>query len=125
MLAMKILVVDDNRYILALIQNMLKGEGFKIELCSHVDDAVDVLEQGGDVDLVITDVIMPEKDGAKLAEYVRAKSPSTPILAITGGIENAVEDYVNYGAMFADEAIAKPVSKDTLLTTIKKLTKAA
>ncbi len=100
---------------------MLKEEGYALDNCGSVDEAVAALEGGKDYGLVITDIILPEKDGTKLAQYVKEKHPKIPVLAITGGVENATEDYVNYADMFADEAMAKPLKKDELLATIKRL----
>ena len=118
---MKILVVDDDRFILELIVFMLETEGYEIETCSSVDEAVALLNEQK-FGLVITDIVMPEKDGTKLAHYVNSLKPSIPVLAIPGGIENAVDDYVHLADMFADETMAKPLKKDELLETVKRLT---
>ncbi|GJL85084.1 MAG: hypothetical protein DHS20C02_08590 [Micavibrio sp.] len=118
---MNILVVDDNQYVLEVISFMLKEEDYTLETCGSVDEAIEVLEAGEEYGLVITDIVLPEKDGTKLAQYVKDKHPTIPVLAITGGVENATEDYVNYADMFADETMAKPLKKDELITTIKRL----
>lgn len=118
---MKILVVDDDKFILELIVFMLEPEGFEIETCSSVDEAVALLDEQK-FDLVITDIVMPEKDGTKLAHYVNSLKPPIPVLAMTGGLENAVEDYVHLADMFADETMAKPLKKDELLDAVKRLT---
>ena len=118
---MKILIVDDNQYIIELINCMLKEEGFDLHSCSNVTDAQEALEKSDDFDLVITDIVMPEQDGATLARHVKEGDNPLPVLAITGGIENAVEDYVNYASMFADEVMAKPFKKEDLIATIKRL----
>ena len=117
---MKILVVDDNQFILEVIQHMLGEEGHDFVTHNNVDDAIAFLEKDR-CGLVITDIVMPEKDGTKLAQYVKSKTPELPVLAITGGVENAIEDYAHYAEMFADKVLTKPLKKDELIDTIKAL----
>ena len=117
---MKLLIVDDNAFILKVIEQMLDGEGHDITAKSNVDDAIANLETAP-CDLVITDIVMPEKDGTKLAQFVKSKKPEIPVLAITGGVENAAQDYAHYAEMFADEVLQKPLKKDELIATIAKL----
>jgi DNA-binding response OmpR family regulator len=120
---MKILLVDDDKFILELVAFMLGPEGFEIMPCSSVTEAISTMEENDrEFDLVITDIIMPEQDGTKLAQYVSSVAPSIPVLAMTAGLENAVDDYVHLADMFADETIAKPLKKDELLDAIKRLT---
>jgi len=118
---MKILVVDDNQFILEVIQRMLSHEDHEIFTENSVDDAIAFIEASGPCDLVITDIVMPEKDGTKLALYVKKHTPAVPVLAITGGIENAVDDYAIYAEMFADEVLKKPLQKESLIETINRL----
>ncbi|HOO81384.1 MAG TPA: response regulator [Alphaproteobacteria bacterium] len=118
---MDILIVDDNAFILEIISKMLAGQGYKIHPKSNVDEAISYLEGGSECDLVITDIVMPEKDGTKLASYVKSKTPSMPVLAMTGGLENALEDYVVLAEMFADEVMTKPFHKNQLIETIERL----
>ena len=117
---MKILVVDDNQFILEVIQQMLEGQGYELFPKNNVDDAIAHLE-GDPCNLVITDIVMPEKDGTKLAQYVKAKTPEIPVLAITGGVENAVQDYAHYAEMFADKVLIKPLKKEELIDVINEL----
>ena len=119
---MKIMVVDDNEYILELIKHMLKSEPFELSFCRTVDQAVSMFESGADIGLVITDIIMPEKDGTQLMQYIKDRDASIPVLAITGGLENAQDDYMNYAEMFADDAMAKPFKKEDLLGKIRDMT---
>ena len=117
---MKILVVDDNQFILEVIQKMLDGQGHELFPKNNVDDAIAHLE-GEACNLVITDIVMPEKDGTKLAQYVKSVTPEIPVLAITGGVENAAQDYANYAEMFADKVLTKPLKKDQLIDVINEL----
>ncbi len=117
---MKILVVDDNKFIQELTKSMLEPEGYEAVLCSDAEEAIAALEQGG-YSLVITDMVMPGKSGAELMEHIKRKKIPVPILAITGGVENAADDYVGYADLFSDHTLAKPVKRDEFLATVKRL----
>ena len=117
---MKILLVDDDEFVRALITEQLKNEDFVITQESNVDNAITLLDSQS-FDLLITDIMMPNKDGGDLMRYVKQQGLSMPILAITGGIENAQEDYQHYADMFADKTLVKPVSQEDLLSAIKEL----
>ncbi len=119
---MRILAVDDDQFILELLQNMLeREEGFEVEVCGSSEEAKAILEKDHSFNIVITDVVMPGEDGTRLARYIKDKDPSFPVIAITGGIENARQDYVHYADMFADKTLAKPFNKDELVETINRL----
>ena len=117
---MKLLVVDDNAFILDIIQRMLTEEGHEIHTENCVDDAISYLESDKSTDLVITDIVMPDKDGTRLAEFVKDREPSLPVVAITGGLENALDDYVLMAEMYADAVLQKPLKKESLIETINK-----
>lgn len=123
---MKILLVDDDRYILELIGFMLHKQGHDISAFSHVDEAMEALESGDTVfDLVITDIVMPGKTGIDFMKYLKLeRGLKTPVLAITGGLENALDDYIDHAELYADMALAKPVAKDALVNAITRLTAA-
>ena len=121
---MKILVVDDNAYILELVKHFLKGEEHVIECTSDVKSAIKIFDSQKDFSFVITDIVMPGEDGMKLVQHVKRNYNNVPVLAITGGVENAVEDFKNYADMFADETLTKPFSRDDLMAAICRLTSA-
>jgi CheY-like chemotaxis protein len=118
---MNILVVDDNQFILEMIKQMLRDEEHNIFTENSVSEAISFLENGGGCDLVITDIMMPEKDGTNLAQYAKTLTPPLPVLAITGGNETTVEDCVHQAEIFADETLLKPLHKNELVETIARL----
>ena len=117
---MKILVVDDDGFVRELMGAMLEPVGYDVTLCPAVDAAIAVLDEFS-FDLIITDLLMPQKTGMDFITYLRRNKISTPVLAVTGGIENATDDYVNIGELYADMALAKPVSRETLLVSVERL----
>lgn len=119
---MKLLVVDDNEYIQELVKYFLREKDYEIQFASDVKGAIALLEEQNDFSLVITDIVMPGADGTKLAQHVKEKYSSIPVLAITGGVENAVKDFKNYADMFADETLTKPFKPEELVEAIERLT---
>jgi signal transduction histidine kinase len=80
----KVLVVDDDPLVGTLTVSMLEDLGHAATLVSSAVSALQVLRASTDIDLMITDHMMPEMTGAVLAEEVRAFRPSLPIILATG-----------------------------------------
>lgn len=119
---MKILIVDDDQFILELLSNVLKREGHTAEIRTDAGSAMTLLNDDGGFDLVITDVVMPGMDGARLAKHVKDMKPHIPVIAITGGVENATADYAHYADMFSDETLSKPFKPAELLAAVHRVT---
>jgi nitrogen-specific signal transduction histidine kinase len=83
----KVLVVDDDPLVGTLTVSMLEDLGHAATLVSSAVSALQVLRASTDIDLMITDHMMPEMTGAALADEVRAFRPSLPIILATGYAE--------------------------------------
>jgi CheY-like chemotaxis protein len=81
-----ILCVDDNEQALSIRKIMLETRGYRVLACSNGEQALEAFRRGG-VDLVLTDLIMPGVDGARLIEEVKRVSPQTPAVLISGRIK--------------------------------------
>ena len=116
----KILAVDDSASMRQMVSFTLKGAGY--EVIEAVDGA-DALKkaQGGPVNLVITDVNMPNMDGISLIKELRALPDYkfTPILMLT--TESGSDKKQEGKAAGATGWIVKPFNPDQLLSTIKKV----
>jgi DNA-binding NtrC family response regulator len=81
----RVLVVDDEAPILKLASSILRRAGYVVETAQGGRPAWQVLEREPDnVDLVLTDVVMPDLSGTALAEKCRARRPDLPIVFMTG-----------------------------------------
>jgi CheY-like chemotaxis protein len=80
-----ILCVDDNEQALSIRKVMLETRGYRVIACSSGEEAVERFKKGG-IDLVLTDLIMPGVDGCKLIEQVKAISPRTPAVLLSGKV---------------------------------------
>ncbi|HUT24008.1 MAG TPA: sigma-54 dependent transcriptional regulator [Sumerlaeia bacterium] len=107
----RILVVDDEVGMQAALREVLQRQGYEVTVAPDAMTALQCLESES-VDLVITDVRMPEISGIELLERARTRWPATPVLVMTayGTIEDAV-DAMKKGA--ADYLI-KPFSSETV-----------
>ena len=81
-----ILCVDDNEQALSIRKIMLETRGYRVLAFNSGEAALEAFRRGG-VDLVLTDLIMPGVDGSKLIEEVKAVSPQTPAVLISGRVK--------------------------------------
>jgi two-component system, OmpR family, response regulator CpxR len=95
-----ILCVDDNEQALSIRKVMLETRGYRVIACTTGAEALERFKKG-DIDLVLTDLIMPGIDGGKLIEQVKAISPRTPALLVSGKVRIYERD------MRADAFVAK------------------
>jgi len=80
-----ILVVDDDRAILGLIEKTLSAAGYRVLTAGGGWSALEVFEKTADpIDLLLTDVIMPDLTGPVVAERLRAKQPGLQVLFVSG-----------------------------------------
>jgi PAS domain S-box-containing protein len=81
----RILVVEDNEDVRELAETMLESAGYAVVSAPSGEQALNVLDEGAEIDLVFTDVMMPGgMNGLQLADQVRTRRPGTPILVTTG-----------------------------------------
>jgi len=102
----KILIVDDEEHFLLLLSNVLDEEGYSIKTAKNGGKALQILEQYTP-DLILTDLRMPEIDGLRLMETVKARHPDIDFIFITAfaTVESAV-DAMRKGAI---DYITKPM----------------
>ncbi len=121
----KILLVDDDRNYVSLMKIMLEEGGHTVGV------AFDGIEGGkaftkDEYDVVVTDILMPNKDGIKFIQSLRKTHPKLPILAVSGGHTYGHMDYLAVAQLAgATEVLAKPFTKQALLSSIRACLRAA
>ncbi len=80
-----ILCVDDNEQSLSIRKIMLETRGYRVKSFVSGTEALNEFKNGG-IDLVLTDLIMPECDGRKLIQEIKQISPTTPAILVSGKI---------------------------------------
>ena len=113
-----ILVVDDEPVILRVVCTQLREAGHEVTAAADGAEALK-LSCKSPFDLVITDLIMPDKEGIETIMALRRQSPTTKIIAISGGGWNSGKDYLVIArALGAQRTLAKPFTKAELLAAV-------
>jgi two-component system, cell cycle sensor histidine kinase and response regulator CckA len=117
-----ILVVDDERHICDLTLTMLTRRGYRVLLAADGAEAVRVFAQcASEIRLVITDLHMPNLDGAMLGSALRRINPAIKLLAMSGMPASLSSRPDFQPEEFADAFLPKPFKPDTLLAKVHEL----
>jgi CheY-like chemotaxis protein len=112
----RILVVDDDANTIGVLCATLIRAGYSVERASSGRAALEVLENGAAVDLLLTDVKMPDIDGFGLARMARSRRPTLRVIYISGN--PAQVQLVDKAAKFGP-VLAKTASGNDLLEAVK------
>ena len=116
----KILIIDDESQIRTMLKMMLEKEGFDTIVASNGKEGMQLFREEA-VDLVITDIIMPEKEGVELIQELKKNDSNLPIIAISGGGKNSPDTYLNIAKLLGAYAVfEKPVAKEKLINAVKE-----
>ena len=119
----RILIIDDDIQVRAMLRQMLERSGY------DVTDAPDgeagmMLQRKEPAELVITDIIMPEKEGIETIMELRKEFPAVKIIAISGGGRIGPKDYLEMAERLgASRTMRKPIPRQELLDTVCELLK--
>ncbi len=115
-----ILLVEDDPPIRSLIRRSLESQGFQLLEASNGNEALILAaDQRGSIDLLLSDVVMPQMDGFTLSERLVESRPETRVLFMTGYADRSVA--VRGGLKEAGRAfLLKPFTRDHLLRTIRE-----
>jgi len=116
----RILIADDTHAIADIVENLLKNEGHEVRKGYNGQEAIDILSADpASYDLIITDMLMPKKDGFDVIAHVKDTRPTTQIIVMTGGgvaitpaevIKSVGDDIANF--------LTKPIGKADLLEAV-------
>jgi two-component system, cell cycle sensor histidine kinase and response regulator CckA len=113
-----ILLVEDERPVRSTVRRLLERHGYKVLEAANGRDALSLLAaRDGEIDLVLSDMVMPGMGGVELANRVRAQTPKLPVLLMTGYTEEAI---TRAGDRPIDEhIIEKPFTLHTMLERVR------
>lgn len=115
-----ILLVEDEDAVRAFASRALSTRGYNVLQASNGEIALDIVEEcGGDIDLVISDVVMPNMDGPTMAKKLREKYPDIKVIFISGYTEDAFEDELERPEDFL--FLPKPFSLKQLASKVKEV----
>ena len=114
-----ILVVDDEAIVRQFSVDALTDLGYRVLEAAGAKEAFEILENHPEIDLLFTDIIMPEMNGRKLADLVKQIRPALPVVFTTGYTRNAVvhNGVVDHGV----ELIGKPFTLEELASRIRAI----
>jgi two-component system, cell cycle sensor histidine kinase and response regulator CckA len=114
-----ILLVEDEEGLRALNARGLTSRGYTVLEAGNGVEAIDVLEKSdGRVDLVVSDVVMPEMDGPTLLRELRTRNPELKIIFVSGYAEDAFQKHMPADGQFA--FLAKPFTLKQLVNAVKE-----
>lgn len=117
----RILVIDDEPTALDLLRRILEMKGYEVAVAKNGQEGVELFQQYP-CDLVITDMVMPIKDGLQTILDLRLEAPQLPVIAISGGGTISKERYLAV-AGYLDRVItiAKPFAIEQIIAAVEKL----
>jgi two-component system cell cycle sensor histidine kinase/response regulator CckA len=114
-----ILLVEDEEGLRSLNARGLRSRGYSVIEASNGVEALEALEErNGAVDLVVSDVVMPEMDGPTLLKTMRGRNPDLKIIFVSGYAEDAFEKSLPENQQFA--FLPKPFSLSQLVAAVKE-----
>jgi two-component system cell cycle sensor histidine kinase/response regulator CckA len=106
-----VLLVDDTDVVLGLMQVVLEREGYDVLVAASPNEAIDAAGSAERIDLVVSDLVMPQMDAFELVERIRAEHPDVKVLYVSG-----------YADVSADGAfLAKPFTPSAFAAAVAEL----
>ena len=115
---MRILIVDDEEVLRDVLDAVLRREGFEVAMAASGEEALAVLDEDDNIDLVILDIMLPGISGIDTLRALRISNPSLPVIIITAfsSIDGAIEA-MKHGAF---HYIPKPFKNEEVVLTVNK-----
>ena len=116
-----ILLVDDDDQFRTIFAESLRRAGYDVREARDGDEGIKSYRDRP-ADLIITDLIMPEKEGLEMIQEFRRSEPEVKIIAISGGSRHGASDYLRFARAFgARKVLGKPFTRDEMLTAIEEV----
>ena len=116
-----ILVIDDEVQIRDVLRTVLERVGYEVTEAGDGNEGLQIYAEGG-IDLVVTDIIMPEKGGIDTIMDLRRDFPGVKVITISGGGMCGDVSYLDMAlGVGADRAIGKPFVLDDFLESVEEL----
>src|SRR6185503_16398507 len=113
-----ILLVEDEDAVRAIISAVLRRNGYEVLEAARPSEAMNVFDARGDIDLLLTDVVMPEMNGPALAQRLIGRRPELRVLFISGYADMAAQPYPgNQNVSF----LSKPFQASALSVRVRRM----
>lgn len=115
----RILVIDDDKIMNGMIGQLLSEAGYEAEAAENGSRGLAMMSVRP-FDLIITDIIMPEKEGLETISAIRKNSKTIPIIAISGGGTRGPEEYLDLAKhLGANHTFQKPFQSKAFLKAVQ------
>ena len=117
----RIMVVEDDKSVRELLREILKRAGHDVMAAGNGKEALSLYKKSP-ADLIITNILMPEKEGLETIQELRRENPDIKIIAISGGGQIGPADYLEVARRFgAMRTFSKPFDRKELLKAVDDL----
>jgi DNA-binding NtrC family response regulator len=117
----RVLVVEDDDLVRGMLEMTLQRAGYETEPAADGDEAIR-RHRERPADLVITDIVMPGREGLGTIMEMRREWPDLPVIAISGGGHNSPDTYLAVARKLgASRTFQKPVDRDGLLAAVRDI----
>jgi CheY-like chemotaxis protein len=115
----KILVIDDEDDVRAVVRGVLESAGHDVRVASNGTRGLEALRMAS-VELVITDILMPEREGIETIRDIRQEFPAVRIIAMSGGGRRlkSTTHFLTASALGAHAVLSKPFGPEVLLNAV-------
>ena len=116
-----ILIIDDDDQFRTMLRKMIERNGYEVIEASDGKEGINLYRKNP-TDIIITDLIMPGKDGIETIQELKKDFPDIKIIAISGGGRIGPQDYLHLAKMLgAKRTFTKPIELPELLKAIEEL----
>jgi CheY-like chemotaxis protein len=114
----RILIIDDDKMVLNMLRQVLEGAQHTVVEASNGEVAMRLWREHA-ADLIITDILMPEKDGLEVIRELRRECPTVKVIALSGGSRKIHFDALDVAKRFgAVSTLEKPFELKELLASV-------
>jgi len=122
---LSVLVIDDEDNVRNTLCENLQGCGFDVFQANDGETGVQFIRKNGRPHVVLTDIIMPKKEGIETIREIKRKYPDIKLIAMSGGGRAKAMDFLTLAEKLgADAILPKPIDIEKLETTIHSLAEA-
>jgi YesN/AraC family two-component response regulator len=117
----EILIVDDEEQMRLALRRMLEKEGYSVREAENGEKAIKIHREK-QADLIITDIIMPDKEGLGTIVELKSEFPDIKIFAMSGGGKNSPDQYLRMAkGLGVDKVFIKPFNREDILSAVAEI----
>jgi len=115
-----ILVVEDEEIVRKLLCDVLEGDGYRVFVCSSPDEGIEIGQRHAEeIDLLLTDVVMPGMNGREMARRIHEFLPQLPVLFMSGYAKHSLPEQEQVNSNF--EYLQKPFTLRSLSEKLRAI----